>query len=263
MKKSYSNTKKTIYYLILVIGWGVLSLIASQFIMTILLSFLLGDRFSEPFWMMIYYALNYSLTLALIIFVFPRVVNLYKTHRQKKLPSSEDIELDQPNEFSASPEEMGVGQWPTFVDIGLAPIGYIIYIIISNLITSLMSGFAWFDANQPQDVGFGGFIAGSNRVWAILAIVFIAPIAEEIIMRGWLYGKVRRKLPAIVTILLVSAVFGVMHGQWNAGVATFVLSLVLCGMREITGSVWSGVLLHVLSNGIAFYVLYIANSGIM
>jgi len=263
MKATRTDTKKTIYYLILVTAWGGLSLIASQFIIAILMSFVLGEKFSEPFWMMIYYLLNYLLTLALIIFVLPRVVNLYKQHRQKKLPSGESIELDQPNEFTANLEEVGIKRWPNFVDIGLAPIGYMIYIFISNLITSLLSNFSWFNAEQPQEVGFSGFIAGSNRVWAILAIVFIAPIAEEIIMRGWFYGKVRRKLPAVAAIILVSAVFGIMHGQLNAGVATFVLSIVLCSLREITGSIWSGMLLHILSNGIAFYILYIVNAGVM
>ena len=263
MKKDSRELKKTIYYFILVIGWAVLALIASQFIIAILMSCLVGDKFSEPFWMMIYYALNYSLTLALVLFVLPRLVNLYSRRREQKLAKDETIVIDRPNEFSADVEEIGIKRWPNFVDIGLAPVGYIIYIFISNFVTKIFSSFEWFDAEQAQDVGFSGFIAGSNRIWAIIAIVFIAPIAEEIIMRGWLYGKVRRKLPAVATILLSSLVFGVMHGQWNAGVATFVLSLVLCSMREITGSIWSGMLLHILSNGIAFYILYIANTGAM
>ena len=263
MKKNSREIKKTIYYLIIVSGWGVLSLVASQFVTAILMSLILKERFNEPFWMMVYYVLNYTLAMALIFFVLPRIVNLYQRRRQKKLLKSEEVELDQPNDFSANREEMGLKASPTFVDIGLAPVGYIVYIFISNLITKLFSNFAWFDAEETQDVGFSGFVAGNNRIWAILAIVFIAPIAEEIIMRGWFYGKVRKKLPAIGAALLVSVIFGIMHGQWNAGVATFVLSLVLCTMREITGSIWGGILLHILSNGIAFYILYIANAGIL
>lgn len=92
----------------------------------------------------------------------------------------------------------------------------------------------------------------------MLALVIIAPIAEEIIMRGWLYGKLRSRLKVPLAILLVSIVFAFLHGQWNVGVGVFVLSLVLCGLREITGTIWSGILLHIISNGIAFYLLYIA-----
>lgn len=258
MKKDRQKVKKTVYYSIIVIGWGILSLVASQFIVALLLELILGNKFTEPFWMMVYYALNYTLVLALTLFVLPRLVNLYKRHRIDPATA-----LDQPNEFSADAKELGMQRWPDFVDIGLAPIGYIAYILLSNFATKIMQSFSWFDADQAQDVGFGGFIAGHNRVWAIIAIVFIAPIAEEIIMRGWLYGKVRKKLPAWGAILLISLIFGALHGQWNAGVATFILSLVLCSMREITGSVWSGMLLHILSNGIAFYILYIANTGVL
>ena len=92
----------------------------------------------------------------------------------------------------------------------------------------------------------------------MIALVFIAPIAEEILMRGWLYGKLRTKLKAPLAILLVSLVFALLHGQWNVGVTVFSLSLVLCTLREITGTIWSGIILHMLSNGIAFYLLYVA-----
>lgn len=215
MKKNQRALKRNLYYLIIVFGWGLLSLVASQFITAILMYAGLGEKFSEPFWVMIYYALNYLLTLALILFVLPRLVNLYqqritKSKEVKSKGKTTESNVETENEFSPHLEELGLMRGPSFIDIGLAPIGYILYILATNLITGFMSNFSWFDSEQPQDVGFGGFIAGNNRIWAVIAIVFIAPIAEEVIMRGWLYGKVRRKLPAYALILLVSILFGVM-----------------------------------------------------
>ena len=52
-----------------------------------------------------------------------------------------------------------------------------------------------------------------------------------------------------------------MHGQWNVGINVFAMSIVLCVMREITGSIYSGILLHMLKNMLAFYLLYIATLG--
>ena len=258
------NIKKTVYYLTVIIGWGILAWMASQYVMAFLMDWILGEKFGEPFWVMIYYILSYSATLSLLILGLPRLVNWYEQHRQKKSGSEQRTAyLGQTNDFSTNLDEMGLKEWPSFIDIGLVPIGYIIYILVSNFVSNLLSNFSWFDADQAQDVGFGSFIADNNRIWAVLAIVFIAPIAEEIFMRGWFYGKVRSKVSALAAILIVSIVFGMMHGQWNAGVATFVLSLVLCGMREITGTIWSGMLLHMLSNGIAFYLLYIVNFGVL
>ena len=120
-----------------------------------------------------------------------------------------------------------------------------------------MQIFPWFDAEQAQDVGFNGLISGPDRFFAMLALVFIAPIVEELVMRGWLFGKLRAKLKFVPAMLLTSLLFAVLHGQWNVGVSVFFLSIIMCSLREITGSLWSGILLHMLNNGIAFYILYI------
>jgi membrane protease YdiL (CAAX protease family) len=52
-------------------------------------------------------------------------------------------------------------------------------------------------------------------------------------------------------------VFGAVHGQWNVAIDVFSLSLIMCGLREITGNIWAGALLHMLKNGLAFYILFI------
>ncbi len=62
MKKNQRALKRNLYYLIIVFGWGLLSLVASQFITAILMYAGLGEKFSEPFWVMIYYALNYDVS---------------------------------------------------------------------------------------------------------------------------------------------------------------------------------------------------------
>ena len=58
-------------------------------------------------------------------------------------------------------------------------------------------------------------------------------------------------------MLIVSILFGVLHGQWNVGVNVFALSLVLCGLREITGTIYAGMIVHILKNALAFYLLYL------
>ena len=55
----------------------------------------------------------------------------------------------------------------------------------------------------------------------------------------------------------MSILFGVVHMQWNVGVNVFAMSVVLCGLREITGTIYSGILVHMIKNGLAFYYLYI------
>lgn len=254
--------KSTVYFAIFTLAWVALSMTASQYIIAYPMLWLLGESASTPLWTCIYYALTYLLTLAFVIIFPPRLYTLMRNNRTAKsssrIPAKAKAEDTSSNPLATNATELGLQHLPTFVDIGLAPIGYIVYTFGANILLSLMTIFPWFQSDQAQEVGFGYFITTGDRVLALIALVIIAPVAEEIVMRGWLYGKLRSRLKAPIAILLVSVLFGLLHGQWNVGVGVFVLSLVLCSLREITGTIWSGMLLHILSNGIAFYLLYVA-----
>lgn len=252
------NKKAVAWFVIFALAWVLVSMIASQYAIALPMVALLGEKITQPLWACVYDALVYVLALVLVMFVPPLLYRTYqKSHSKKPNEAEKTITGKASNVFSTNRDELGVQKFPTFVDIGLAPIGYIVYMVIAAALTTIMSAFTWFNAEEAQDVGFNYLSGGFDRTVAMIALVIIAPLAEEIIMRGWLYGKLRSKLKILPAILLVSVLFGFLHGQWNVAVSTFAMSIVLCGLREITGTIWSGVLLHMLSNGIAFYLLYI------
>ena len=85
----------------------------------------------------------------------------------------------------------------------------------------------------------------------------VVPFAEEILFRGYLYGKLRRVLPVWVAIIIVGLVFGGLHGAWNVAIDTFALNIILCYLRETTDGLWAPILLHMAKNGVAFYFLFI------
>ena len=249
--------RSAVCFVIFALAWAALSLVTSQFVVFFIMSGLLGHKLTAPLWVCIFYALTYLLTLVLVIYLPPWLYQaLRQKPAQKSTPSTGKTNPENP--FATNATELGLQHLPTFTDIGLAPIAYVISLVGINLLTAFMRIFPWFQADQAQETGFSYFITAGDRLFAILAIVIIAPVAEEIVMRGWLYGKLRHRLSVPVAILLVSLLFGLLHGQWNVGVSVFWLSIVLCGLREITGTIWSGILLHILSNGFAFYLLYIA-----
>ena len=143
------------------------------------------------------------------------------------------------------------------------------YLILAAGLVALFSLFPWFNAGEVQEVGFSYYVTGGDRLVAFLTLVVVAPIAEEIIFRGWLYGRMREgllkkvsnKTSTVISIFLVSLLFGIVHLQWNVGVNVFALSLVLCALREVTGTIHAGILLHMLKNGIAFYLLFVMGIG--
>jgi membrane protease YdiL (CAAX protease family) len=82
------------------------------------------------------------------------------------------------------------------------------------------------------------------------------------LVRGYLYSGLRKSWKFLPALLVTSLLFGLAHLQlgsgaavlWAAGVDTFTLSLVLVYLRETTGALYAGMLVHSLNNLIAFGV---------
>ncbi|MBQ8992431.1 CPBP family intramembrane metalloprotease [Candidatus Saccharibacteria bacterium] len=157
-----------------------------------------------------------------------------------------------------SREELGLKNLPTWTDILLSPIGFLIQYALGALLVTFFTNFSWFNATEVQPTGYSDLISTGDKILAFLIIAVLAPIVEEIIFRGFLYGRLRKYLNLPASILLVSLLFAVLHEQWNVGVNVFATSLVLCALREVTGTIYSGMLVHILKNAVAFYLLFIA-----
>ena len=229
--------------IVLMVVLTLIATVGAQLAVAYLLLWIFGADFvTGTVGTLVFSALSYILTVVLVV-IAPTWIRKAKTSR----------------------EELGLKGWPTWTDIGLSIVGFIVYLAVAWVLTSLFSLFPWFDSAQEQEIGFSKTIFGLDRIIAFVALVVLAPIAEEVVFRGWLYGKVRRetskKLGSVASIVLsaviVSALFGLVHGQWNVGVNVFAMSLVMCGMREITGTVYAGILLHMIKNGVAFYLLFV------
>lgn len=161
-------------------------------------------------------------------------------------------------------QDLGLQRLPTWSELGLAPAAFIVYTVVVAVIMYLVSQFApGIDLEQKQNVGFNFLATSQEYVLAFVTLVIVAPIMEEVIFRGYLYGKLKKYVPWWVAIVLVSAFFGFAHGQWNVAIATFVLSVFLCLLRDMSGSIWASITLHMIKNGIAFYFLFVNQSFIL
>lgn len=155
-------------------------------------------------------------------------------------------------------ENLGLQRLPSWMDILLAPAAFVVYFIVSALLMLLVAQLLpSFNAEQAQQIGFDNLQQRYEYLLAFLTLVIIAPLAEETLFRGYLYGKLRGHVPIWLAMVITSALFGAVHLQPNIAVDTFVLSLVMCSLREVTGSIWTGILLHMIKNGLAFYLLFI------
>lgn len=160
--------------------------------------------------------------------------------------------------YKTTKEDIGLQRLPLWRELLAAPIGFIAYVITSGIVISTLANYVpAFDVQQAQDVGFDQLTYRYEYILAFITLVIVAPVAEEILFRGYLYGKLKKYTFRWVAIILTSALFGLAHGQWNVAVDTFILSIALCLLRDLTGSLWPAIILHMIKNGLAYYLLFV------
>lgn len=155
---------------------------------------------------------------------------------------------------------------PKIKDIGLALIGYFVYMLIFLAITVFAKViFPTLDLNQQQEIGFEANKGLINLSLAFISLVILPPIVEEILVRGYLYTGLRKTFKFTLATIITSLVFGAAHLQfgsdapllWIAFLDTFALSIILVYLREKTGRLSASMILHGLKNLIAFSLLFI------
>ncbi len=220
-------------------SWVFISYYFSQFIV-ILINTLFRNFISNNIYISLISAISFLLFLFITIFAPCKILKKPLINREK----------------------LGLKGLPTWTDIALAIIGFAAYVLLSAILIKIFELFPFFDATQKQDTIYvpSLLLTTFDRLIALIAIAVIPPIIEEIIFRGWLYQKLRRninKFSVFFSILIVSAFFGLMHGQWNVGVGVFAMSVISCLIRELTGTIYGSILLHMIANFVAFYFVFI------
>lgn len=163
--------------------------------------------------------------------------------------------------------QIGLGRLPKLSDLGYGVLASVIYAALAIATLILVKIFIpAVDTDQKQILGFESVAGPVALAFVFISLVIIPAVVEEIMIRGFLYSGLRTKLPKIASTLIASAIFGLAHLQlgsgapplWVVAIDTFVLSVVLITLRERTGSLWAGMMVHAIKNGLAFYILFVS-----
>jgi len=159
---------------------------------------------------------------------------------------------------------LGIARKPVIKDVGYALIGVLVYFGLYMIVFGVINSMVSVNTSQQQDVGFDG-THGSALILTFISLVILPPLVEEITFRGFLFSGLKRRFGPGLATLGTSLLFAAPHlltGKgsgllWIAAIDTFSLSLVLCYLREKTGALYSGMLVHAAKNAIAFAALFI------
>ncbi|MDE3074275.1 MAG: CPBP family intramembrane metalloprotease [Chloroflexota bacterium] len=111
---------------------------------------------------------------------------------------------------------------------------------------------------QNQFQRFEG-VVGAPAGWFVLTLLagsVLAPFAEEIFFRGYVFQTFLQRRGAGWAYLFSAALFAAAHLNVAAAVPIFVMGLILAFMFHRTGSLLPGIIAHGFNNALAFAALY-------
>jgi len=112
--------------------------------------------------------------------------------------------------------------------------------------------------HQNQEQMFEGVLNATipQFVGVLLAGAVIAPIAEEIFFRGYVFTGARRTYGMIAAFVLSSLLFALAHLNAAAFIPIILIGLAFCYVYWKTGSLVPSMVAHMMNNAVALITLY-------
>src|SRR5579862_1891661 len=142
---------------------------------------------------------------------------------------------------------IGMGREPVLGDLGRALLAFGLLLVLLLILNAVLNALPGVNTGQKQDLGFTNLQSVGDKILAFMALVILPPLAEEPLMRGYLYSGLRARWKYVPSMLVTSLIFGAAHLEfgsgspllWSAAANVFVLSIILVYLREKTGAIWA------------------------
>lgn len=127
--------------------------------------------------------------------------------------------------------------------------------IVTTYISLIFNNFGYepssLEINFPE--GVAGFIM------SVFRIVIVAGVVEEVVMRGYTLGNLRFFGDGFA-IVISSVVFALIHGNFTQIPFALISAFGLGYFSVKTGTMWTGVIIHIINNFISVLFYYIGDS---
>ena len=134
--------------------------------------------------------------------------------------------------------------------------GLVILALGVNIVNNLVMLMFKVEVQAQQFTGV--FTKLDQPIFLLFTGILLAPLFEETIFRGFLFGGLRQRLGWGYAALISSALFGASHASIAAFIPTFTLGFLFCYLYQRSKSLWPGIILHTLINSVGLCTIYLA-----
>ncbi len=146
-----------------------------------------------------------------------------------------------------------IGVWKSILAILSAYFVYIgITIIIAAIIYHFKVEIPGYEVQENILELFGE--TNLDLIFAGIAIVLIAPIAEEVFFRGFFLRALSNKWGIYYGSIASALVFSFLHYPWQSFIPIFILGLIINSLVIRYKSIWPAIGFHIFNNGIVFII---------
>lgn len=158
---------------------------------------------------------------------------------------------------------LGLRRFPIWVVVLMPPLALLLQIltgILSEILSPLLGGMT-----NPQGCDISQAF-GRDPYLGVISIAVIAPVVEEIVFRGFIYGGLRRRWGVGLSIVVSSLLFALAHSLSVGGSilllapSLFIAGMVLAFVYERSRSLVPGMVLHASFNLIAVVAIFLVGT---
>lgn len=147
--------------------------------------------------------------------------------------------------------DMGRHTLPSALLGVLAAVG--LYFVVDGVLTFLLEALPGWLVNQYMEAMEQTMNAQSGMEWlAVISVVLLAPIMEELMMRGLVQKRLRVLMPEKAALFVAAVLFGVLHMNIIQGVYAFLLGLFLGWTYQKSKRLIVPILGHLAFNGMNY-----------
>ena len=163
---------------------------------------------------------------------------------RKRAAKKEGITEDRAQRWSKAGEELGLKK----ITLRKTLLAVLAGVGMTALINGVLSVIPFPEWLMQSYSTASAPITGMNLIGQLIGIVLAPAVAEELLFRGIVLGKLKKVMPAWAAVLLSALLFGLVHGNLLWICYTFVMGVLVALIDLKYESILPGMIMHFIFN---------------